>query len=196
MEFYNDYQRRCNANGDIHQHLPTLFDYASQPDVSIIELGVRDGDSTTAFLAGIEIGGGTLWSCDTVAPKFLKAYQEACPQWTFEWGDDLDRAPHAPTKVDVLFIDTSHTYQHTKAELEIYGPKVKPGGVILLHDTELRSPVDSPPDDPPFPVLEAAKEYAKDRKWKLELIKGCHGLGIIHIPARKKRAAAKKVTDD
>lgn len=193
MEFYNELQRRsANSSSDIHQHLPTLFEYGKTAE-RIIELGVRDGDSTTAFMAGIEIGGGELWSCDTVAPKFLKQYQETCDRWTFELGDDVERAPYAPNKVDVVFIDTSHAYEHTKAELEVYGSKVKPGGVILLHDTELKSPADAPGTDPDFPVRVAAEEYANAKKWKLDLVTGCYGLGIIHVPAKRtrKKAAAK-----
>lgn len=36
--------------------------------------------------------------------------------------------------VDVLAIDGDHTYEGVWADLEMYGPLVKPGGLILLHD--------------------------------------------------------------
>lgn len=193
MDFYNEYQRRSNRNGDIHAHLPTLHEYASTGDCQVIELGVRGGDSTTAFLSAVQHHGGHVWSCDVNAPQFLSAWQEvAGDQWTFVWGDDLERAHTAPRGVDVLFIDTSHTYEQTKAELALYTPKVRPGGVVLLHDTELKSPADSPPSDPPFPVRVAVEEYAEAQGWKLELIAGCNGLGVLHVPEKRKRSGGAK----
>ena len=182
MSFYNEYQRRCNNGGDIHAHLPTLYKYAQKAE-QVIELGVRGGDSTMAFLAALTGNGGHLWSCDVQAPKLINAWQEqAGDAWTFELGDDIERASVAPRDVDVLFIDTSHTYAQTQAELELYADHVRPGGVILMHDTELKSPADSPASDPPFPVRVAAEEFCEERGWKLKLIKGCNGLGIIEVP--------------
>jgi hypothetical protein len=35
---------------------------------------------------------------------------------------------------DWIYIDTTHTYQQTKLELELYAPKIKCGGVIAGHD--------------------------------------------------------------
>jgi predicted O-methyltransferase YrrM len=183
MDFYSEYEQRCaNTQSDIHAHLPALYHYASVGDAQIIELGVRGGDSTVAFLAAIQTNGGYLWSCDVNAPPFANAWQTATPQWEFVHGDDLERFPYAPDQVDVVFIDTSHTYHQTVAELDLYHAKVRPGGVILLHDTELRSPADSPASDPPFPVRQAVQEFAEDYGWELELIPGCYGLGILHAP--------------
>lgn len=180
MDFHAEYSRRCYMGGDIHAHLPTLFEYASAGDVKIIELGVRGGDSTTAFLAAIELYGGHLWSCDIDLPWFLNEYQTAAGDvWTFVLADDIEAEHQAPNKVDILFIDTSHTYDHTRRELDVYASHVKPGGVILLHDTELEQPADSPPSDPPFPVLVAVTEFCESTGWELKLIPGCNGLGII-----------------
>lgn len=35
---------------------------------------------------------------------------------------------------DLVLIDTSHEYEHTKSELEAWRPKLSPGGLIWLHD--------------------------------------------------------------
>lgn len=182
MTFTEIYQQRCSVVTDIHEHLPTLHDHASIGNAVIIELGVRSGESTFAFLAAIEAHGGTLWSCDTDAPRFLPNVSPVAPFWTFVQGDDLSRWSEAPNDVDVVFIDTSHTYNQTVAELDLYSLKVKPGGVILLHDTELETPAASPPYDPPFPVRAAAEEFAADNGWPLDLIAGCNGLGILRKP--------------
>lgn len=184
MDFYSEYEARSkNHQSDIYAHLPTLYHYASGGDCQIIELGVRGGDSTVAFLAAIQAHGGHMWSCDVAAPPFANPWQEVMGgQWEFVLGDDLWAHDRAPDGVDIVFIDTSHTYNQTVAELELYHTKVHPGGVILLHDTELKSPADSPVSDPPFPVRVAVEEFAEDHGWKLELIPGCYGLGILRAP--------------
>ena len=51
----------------------------------------------------------------------------------------------------MLFIDTSHAYEHTLAELRKFVPLVAPGGTVLLHDTRLEVPERVGPQ-PPFPV--------------------------------------------
>lgn len=35
---------------------------------------------------------------------------------------------------DVVFIDADHSYDAVKRNIELYQPKMKPGGVICLHD--------------------------------------------------------------
>lgn len=39
--------------------------------------------------------------------------------------------------VDVLMIDSDHSYQSTKEELDAFGPLVRDGGVIILDDFDL-----------------------------------------------------------
>jgi predicted O-methyltransferase YrrM len=36
--------------------------------------------------------------------------------------------------VDLLFIDADHTYQGVKRDFELYGPLVRPGGLVAFHD--------------------------------------------------------------
>lgn len=36
--------------------------------------------------------------------------------------------------VDLLFIDADHTYAGARKDWEMYGPLVRPGGVVALHD--------------------------------------------------------------
>jgi len=45
-------------------------------------------------------------------------------------------------EVDFLFIDACHTYEGVKYDFETYGPRVRKGGVIALHD--LITPDSSP----------------------------------------------------
>jgi predicted O-methyltransferase YrrM len=175
----DEYQMRCWMASDIVQHLPQLHSEASTGDAVIIELGVRSGNSTAAFLAAVEKHGGHVYSVDLDRPPVPWHGHE---QWTFMQGSDLDLVGDLP-ECDVLFIDTSHTYGQTWAELETFVPKVKPGGVVLLHDTELECPADSPPTDPPFPVKAAVDEYCVVNGLTPEYVAGCYGLGVIRIGA-------------
>ena len=40
--------------------------------------------------------------------------------------------------VDVLFIDTSHLYEHTVKEIEAWFPLLAPNALVMFHDTNLR----------------------------------------------------------
>jgi predicted O-methyltransferase YrrM len=157
--------------------LPRLNEEASKGDVVVVELGVRSGNSSAAFLAGVELHGGHVYSVDLSRPKVP---WHGHPQWTFLLGDDIELADDLP-ECDVLFIDTSHHYQHTLIELETYVPKVKPGGVVLLHDTELERPDAAPADDPPFPVRAAVDKFCTARELVPEYVEGCYGLGVIRM---------------
>lgn len=180
MSLHDDYQARASQPSDIVDHLPTLYERTSIEGATIIELGVRTGNSTAAFLAAAERYGGHVWSVDITYPAVPVEWFDT-DLWTLTVGDDLLVAGLLPDAVDVLFIDTSHHFAHTLAELRTYGPKVKPGGVILLHDTELERPEQSPPDDPPFPVAKAIEAWTVEtcRTWVNHL--GCYGLGEIFV---------------
>ena len=47
--FKDEFEKCCNTQTDINQHLPTLYEYAKKCN-HITEMGVRDGQSTRAFL--------------------------------------------------------------------------------------------------------------------------------------------------
>ena len=41
---------------------------------------------------------------------------------------------HRVGPVDLLFVDGDHSYEGAKADLTNYGPKIKPGGLLVVHD--------------------------------------------------------------
>jgi predicted O-methyltransferase YrrM len=174
----DEYDRRCWLPSDIVQHLPRLHEEASIGDAVVVELGVRSGNSTAAFLAAVDEHGGHVYSVDCCRPQVSWFGH---PQWTFRLGDDMTLVDDAPD-CDVLFIDTSHHYRHTLAELEAFVPKVRPGGVVLMHDTELETPEGAPDGDPPFPVRTAVEEYCTAHGLTPEFVSGCYGLGVIRVP--------------
>lgn len=141
------YKRFCSYPTDICDYLPLLYNLTVLLNAKlVIELGMRDGNSSSAFLYGIEKTGGRLWSCD------LDPLHETCiwrkhepsdlinfmhdQDWTRNRGDDIELAPTAPTGADILFIDTSHLYEHTAAELKSYFPKLNDNGILIIHDTD------------------------------------------------------------
>lgn len=178
MSLADDYHRLCAEPSDINEHLPTLVDLVEMTHAQhVIELGTRDGVSTVAFLYALEQTGGRLTSVDIDQAPDLPEH----PQWQFIQGDDCDPAVFGQLEpADIVFIDTSHFYEHTKQELNLYRWLVKPGGVIVCHDTELPRPLGAPAK-PAYPVKTAIHEFCADNDFKFENRHNNNGLGIIRL---------------
>ena len=131
------YERLCREPSDISEHLPVLFDFASR-STSIVELGVRGGNSTTALLAGLNEG--CLWGCDDLRLDSVDIVSSTlmCDlsplagnvAWRLHHADSRK---FAPLPCDLLFIDTWHTRDQLAAELRRHAGDVRQW--ILLHDT-------------------------------------------------------------
>jgi predicted O-methyltransferase YrrM len=119
------------ANRDMVPHLETLSRYASECR-SIVELGVRGGVSTWAFLDGLPID-GRLYSVD-INDCVVPGRVANDPRWTFiksdDQADELWRI--LPDTADMVFIDTSHEYKHTQFEL-LHALLCKPFRIVC-HD--------------------------------------------------------------
>ena len=183
---HDAYLDRLSRWSDIQESLPFLHETAkSYQNVRVLELGTRKGNSTLAFLAAAEAVDGHVTSVDInpVAddPAGMLPWSRH-PRWTFIQGDDMDPAVQArlPLEVDVLFIDTSHFYDHTLAELHAYMPRVVPGGIALFHDTDLYMNTSGVQDDYPQ-VSKALNEYCRQAGQSWENITGEYGLGIIRL---------------
>jgi cephalosporin hydroxylase len=162
MNLADEYHRRCEETSDINEHLPTLFDavMAVPHTPVVLELGTRTGNSTAAFLHALQVRKcGLLTSVDLDMPQVPGEWYQL-DQWQFHRADDTDwTMPGSlalrPGSIDVLFVDTSHTYEHTLAELVMYMPLVAPGGTALFHDTQIVSDV--------CHVARALDEYCADK---------------------------------
>lgn len=128
------------AVGDINEHLLTMYDTViGKHRVSgvalIVELGVRTGISTFALSRVAEDIGAQLISVD------INDCSKACDwnKWAFKRMDSLIFADTLKkiinNTIDILFIDTIHTYDQTTKELLKYLPLMSPHGIIMLHDT-------------------------------------------------------------
>lgn len=177
MTLTADYERLCQTPSDIVAHLPRLHALTIGLNAQhVIELGTRTGVSTVAFLDALDRTGGRLTSIDIDPPPALEH-----PRWTFLQGDDLDPLiVSALEPAEIVFIDTSHHYDHTLSELHVYRWLCQPGGRIVLHDTQLEHPIGAPLR-PRFPVKAALEVFCALEGFTWTEHPDCWGLGIIHV---------------
>jgi hypothetical protein len=133
-----EYNNLVNTPSDINEHLPVLKEYTSLCD-HVTEMGVRWVISTYAFAAGKP---KKLVCVDMEHPSHwrqgigrLEAIETYCSEnniiFEFVQGNSLEIFIE-PT--DLLFIDTLHSYNQLKSELNLHSKNVKK--YIILHDTE------------------------------------------------------------
>ena len=123
---------------DIDWMVPVFWGIARGfKNVKVGEIGMRFGISTLALALAARDVGGHVWSIDideciegrrNVHAAGLSDYH------TFIHGDSA--AVEFPEELDVLFIDGDHSYQGCSLDFHAHAPRVKPGGVILFHDSE------------------------------------------------------------
>ena len=181
------YLDRLARWSDIQEYLPFLHEQAaSRPGCRVLELGARRGNSTLAFLAGCAESDGHVWSCDIADVRRLGdgiGPFGMSPRWTFVHGDDMnpDVQARLPAEVDVFFLDTSHEYEHTLAELRAYMPRVAAGGVALFHDTNIIGWPGYHWDSEIPPVRAALDEWCAESGRSWENLPGEYGMGVIRV---------------
>ena len=164
-------EHRMVIHTDISDHLCTLYMLTVEFNLKkILELGTRNGESTIALLQAAHEINGEVTSIDIDSCSYAKnmiSHLNLSEKWSFIQNNDLDVEWNQV--IDHLFIDTSHTYDQTIAELKKYEPFVKSGGIITIHD------IVGHPD-----VLIAINEYIQDRE-DIKFYKYFHnfGLGIL-----------------
>jgi hypothetical protein len=119
----------ASSPSDIHEHLPVLYELAKDCN-HIIEMGVRTGISTRAFLRV----DARLISYDIVTDQkvvdLINEAKKAGKDATFIEADVLKIDIE---ETDLLFIDTWHTYEQLKQELLLHGNKSRK--YMVFHDT-------------------------------------------------------------
>lgn len=120
MTIEERYQELCRTPSDISEHLPTLREYADKVD-HVTEFGVRGCVSLHAFLVSK--------AKKVVAYDIANVNVPACDKLTFICADVL-KVDIEPT--DLLFIDTLHTEQQLRSELNRHSGKVS--RYIVMHD--------------------------------------------------------------
>lgn len=160
-EFDQLYNRRAGNNfgghANLHhgwwaqQHPEALWEVirCAPPDTKkILEIGVNDGGSLVfwdhlAGPGGITVGMDDGGYIDTqIFSMFRPEYGHYVPvsQLHIIQGNSHHPEPFQIVKeifgglIDVLIIDGDHTYEGAKLDYEMYGPLVRPGGIMAVDD--------------------------------------------------------------
>ena len=141
-----------------------LYDHAKDATGPIIEIGSWRGRSTSALALGSMAGNkqpvyavdsfigitrsdrpsdlGTIAGLNSSSPELLRANLDEAginglvrivPKASVEAADDIPDC-------GLLFVDGAHDYESVRRDLELYAPKVKVGGTIILHDCHEADP--------------------------------------------------------
>jgi len=97
----------------------------------ILEFGVEHGNSTKYFLQNIQ--NGNLISVDTTDCSHLFENKK----WIFiNCRDDNYKTvnKYLKTKLDIIFVDTTHTADHVEKIIYLYFKKLKINGIMLIDD--------------------------------------------------------------
>jgi len=156
------------------QLLPTrmeLLDVLPKGGV-IAELGVDQGDFSQEILKRCSPEHLALvdwWSTarygedknKAVHARFSSELENGAVSITL--GNSIEVAPSFPDDhFDCVYIDTSHGYDVTKAELEAYAPKVKVGGYLSGHDYVIGNWTSRIR----YGVIEAVHEFCVQYNWR------------------------------
>lgn len=139
---------RSMAGTDISEHLTTLFDFTVfsiyeymqlfKDKFSVLELGVREGESTKTFLSALGLLDSKLLSIDKEDCTAVARDAIAAGKWWQIVGDSRDKKIAAKVEDGskmIVFIDTSHTESDTEIEIENWKSKLYEHGAFIFHDT-------------------------------------------------------------
>lgn len=146
----NEYVSAYSNYSDISEHVQYLHELAKECD-SVVELGVRTGVSTRAFLPlDVKLRSYDIYIDDTVE-KLFAISRELGHDHQYILGNSLeiDIEP-----ADMMFVDTDHNYAQVTGELERHASKIKK--YIGFHDTQIFA----------HEVLRAVNDFLeKNKEW-------------------------------
>ncbi len=155
----------AKITSDIQEHLLMLYDLVLEINAKVVvELGA--GRSTHVFIAAVNATEGQFYSIDVVPGRLALEHRhhpivgddlEVVKTWNliplvcrhaFTQNQLRELSLITPgtltglpsknqdKAIDFLFIDTLHTYEQTKRELDTWSKFVRVGGIIAMHDTD------------------------------------------------------------
>lgn len=132
----NKYIHLCKSKSDINEHLPTLYNYATNCE-SVFETGVRGVVSSWALTYGLLNNNKdkkTIFLND-ISPcninELLENTKSLNIEINYKWINNLDLDLHE--NYDLTFIDTWHIYGQLKRELNKFSKITNK--YIIMHDT-------------------------------------------------------------
>lgn len=164
------------AKSDMVAHLPVLEYYASQCS-HITELGVRNGQSTIAFLYGLPLD-GVLESYDIEETKFVTWLKNKnLDKWRFHLQDTI--APSLTiNETDFIFFDSYHSYKQLSKELELHATKARK--FLAFHDVASYATIGE--NGKEEGVQRAIEEYISTNTCKVVYrTNSCNGLLILQV---------------
>lgn len=168
-------------------HMPTLHMLASLWSWGhVVEAGVGRGWSTVSLLSSLVPLGRKLVSYDIDPGRPAAAIKNwgvagndpSIASWDFRVKPAVQAAgDFQDASVSLFFLDTSHTYDATKAELRAWLPKIHPHGVICGHDYLLYKR----PEFAQSGVHLAVDEFARDHqdRFRLQVLPHDEGLFVL-----------------
>ena len=151
-----NFEPRRYGLGAWTEHIYLAYDLvaALKPKL-LVELGTDRGESYFAFCqSALENKTGTRcvaidhWRGDSHAGSYDETtykdvfahnqeyYAEFSTLLRMSFDEALDR--FAPESIDLLHVDGHHTEEAVRHDLELWLPKLRPGGILLLHDIAMR----------------------------------------------------------
>lgn len=175
-EITENYNRVKTEKSDIYLHIPRLKNIAEECD-SIMEMGTRHVVSAWAFAKAKpkKLTCVDMYESENIS-KLKRACKENGIQFNFLKENTLELNIEEP--VDLLFIDTKHTYSQLKDELKLHSSKVKK--YIAFHDTETFGRRSEGGNNEKG-LMDAIEEFLETHpEWKIkEIYKDSNGLTII-----------------
>ncbi len=169
--------RQCGAPGDIREHLPVLYRYASGCR-HVTEFGTRAGCSTTAFAWALP---EELHCYDLDFKPEVDEVQRLAEEAGVKFvrhQQDTRTVIIAPT--DLLFIDTAHREKQVEAELLNAGLVKK---YLIFHDTEHFGEIGDDGEIGSRGIWHAIKKFLRSdsgEKWRMiEHRPNCFGLTVL-----------------
>ncbi len=187
------FEPRIYGVGAWTHHLHFAYDLVAvlKPG-NLVELGVDRGESYFAFCqsaaenrTGTRCFGVDTWRGDQHAGGYDDTtfaqvsehnranYEAFSTLIRASFGDALEK--FEADSIDLLHVDGLHTESAVRHDLDSWMPKVRPGGIILLHDVDVRSR-----DFGVWKVWEALRE--RGRSWTFH---DGPGLGVWQKPPRR-----------
>lgn len=135
----------AKKDSDINEYLMSLYRIPVGIGAkTIVELGI--GNSTAALLAAANKTLGELYSVDLSITGLSRISEDATEifknevRFSFVEGNDLQVVKKWNKKIDFLLIDSDHTYEHVRLQLQDWLSWVRRKGIIAMHDVDQKDP--------------------------------------------------------
>jgi cephalosporin hydroxylase len=169
--------------------------WKNRPDV-IVESGVAHGGALVLYASLFELlGRGRVIGVDIEIRKYNRLAIESHPasrRINLIEGSSTDQATLddvrsriRPGESVMVMLDSNHTRDHVRAELEMYAPLIGPGGYLVVFDEVMPMVADAPNGKPTWDLDNPAEavrgflathpEFEVDRSYERMATTYCHG---------------------